>query len=632
MTQDMWITLAILLVAIVLFVTEWLRLDVVALGVVVALTLTNILTPGEAIAGFSSTAVILIAALFIVGGAVFQTGLAGLIGRRILKIAGTGELRLTFVLMMAVILLSGFMSNTGVVAVMMPAIISLAASAKLSPSKLLIPLAFASSLGGATTLIGTPPNIIVAEAVREAARTAPGLSEFEFFTFTPIALVLIVVGVAYMMLVGRRLLPERQPQTEDEATAFQMTTPGELLKQYQLPDNLFRLRVRSKSPLIDQTVADSRLGEDFDVNVLEVARHEPPRTLAQFAGQKIVMQSEREDLMYPAPDMVLQRDDVLIAQGEGNDVGRAAAHWNLAIQPTSDEDHAKLVSREVGIAEVVIPPRSTLIGKTLVDTQFGSAYRLTVLNMKRPDHEDKLDLKSTRLAFGDTLLVQGEWRDILRLKKNSRDFLVIGETDQLNGSLNRQKAPLVAIALAGMLFMLVTGIVPAVIGAMIAALFVVLTGCLTMDEAYDAIDWKSLVLIAGMLPMSTALESVGLVDMVANGLTESLGMLGPLAVMAGLFVLTAGFTQVLSNTATAVLLAPIALTSAQAMDVAPYAFLMAVAMAASMAFASPVASPVNTLVMGAGQYRFADYLKVGVPLMVVTFIASMIALPILFPF
>lgn len=627
MTPDMWLTLAILAIAIVLFITEKLRVDVVALGVVVALLVTGILDTSEALAGFSSTAVILIIALFIVGGAVFQTGLANRIGDSILRIAGTSELRLLVTIMVAVSAMSGFISSTGVVALMLPAIMSLARTTKIPPSRLLIPLAFGSLLGGATTLIGTPPNIIINDVLMADAN----YTGFSFFDFTPIALLLIVTSILFMALFGRRLLPDRRPPQDEQ----QMETPTELLESYRLPDNIYKIRVRKASPLIDKTISETGMGHDYNINILEISRPAPPRTVARFGEQELVVQSKQNIPVHPRPDTVLQRDDILLVRGEGNDVGRAAATLHLAIQPRNSHDYESLISQEVGVAELVLPPRSSLIDKTLMDVRFGTTYRLTVLDVRRPDQKEPLDLKNTKLRLGDTLLVQGRWKDILALKKQRRDFIIIGETDLAQFTLNFGKAPIALLILFGMLVLLVTGDsigISATTAALLAALATVLTGCLSMDEAYESIDWKSVVLIAGMLPMSTALTKVGLVDMIANGVTGALGGLGPLAVMAAFFLLTALLTQVLSNTATTVLLAPIALAAAMSLGVEPHAFLLSVAFAASMAFASPIASPVNTLVMGPGNYRFSDYFRVGIPMVILAFIVTMIALPILWPF
>ncbi|MCB9422445.1 MAG: SLC13 family permease [Ardenticatenaceae bacterium] len=626
MTLEMWLVLGILITAIVLFVTELLRVDIVALGVVVVLMVSGVLTTAEALSGFSNSAVLTIAALFIVGGAVLQTGLAGMIGRRILAVAGTNERWLTVVLMGAVALLSSFMSDTGTVAVLLPAVIILTRSADIAPSKLLIPLAFGSLLGGAMTLIGTPPNIIVSDLLREN-----GLRPFQFFSYTPIGFILVVVGILFMLFIGRRILPNRKAVVEGQ----RMTTPKELVEMYRLPDNLFRLRVRRGSGLVGQTLAYSKLRQDFAVTVLKIMRSAEPRPAAiSLVGRGEVGNGRdaKAEPIIPSIDTIIELDDVLIVQGEGDDVAHAAAHWNLGVQPPKPKDEKALLSREVGVAEVLLPPRSDLVGKTLVDSKFGSRYKLTVLGLNRPQTSHKLDLKSTVLQFGDTLLVQGAWTDILALKQQRRDFIVMGQPESMIGAPNQGKARIALVVLLGMLVLMIGDFLPLAAASMLAALAMILTGCLTMDEAYQSINWPSIVLVAGMLPMSVALEKVGLVDAAASGIIGVIGGLGPIAVLAGLFLLTSIFTQVLSNTATTVIVAPIALAAAQTLGIQPYAFLMAVAIAASMAFATPVASPVNTLVMGAGDYRFGDYIKVGVPMILLTLVVSVLLLPLLFPF
>ncbi len=627
MSIEAWLVLGILIVAVVFFVTEWLRVDVVALGVVVALMLTGSLSTAEALAGFSNTAVLTIAALFIVGGAVLQTGLAGMIGRRVLQVAGSGQLRLTLVLMIAVALMSSFMSDTGTVAVLLPAVVILARSAKIPSSKLLIPLAYGSLLGGATTLIGTPPNIIVSDLLREN-----GLEPFSFFSYTPMGVTLIVLGIGYMALLGRRLLPDRRVQVDTQS----FKSPEELVDLYRLPDNLYRLRVRRASDLVGKTLAEAQLRKQFGVTVLDILRREEPRPVLQLVWGR-QRESERplppRVSISPQPDTVFELDDVLMVQGETEAITQMAARWNLGVRPArEDEDASVLLNEEVGVAEVLIPPRSSLVGKTLVDARFGSIYKLTVLGLSGPGSKGKLDMKSTPLRFGDILLVQGSWKQIAELKRQRRDFVVMGQPESMMGAPNRQKSAVALVILLGMVAVLVADLLPIATASLLAALLMVLTGCLTMDDAYRAIDWKSIVLVAGMLPMSTALERVGLVDLAARGLVDTLGQIDALAVLAGLFLLTSLFTQVLSNTATTVVIAPIALAAANNLSITPHAFLMSVALAASMAFATPVASPVNTLVMGAGDYRFGDYIKVGVPLIFVTLIAAVLLLPLLFPF
>lgn len=629
MTGDMWIAVFILFAAIFLFVTEWLRVDVVALGVVVSLMLTGILTSSEAIAGFSSTAVLTIVSLFIVGGAVLHTGLAALIGQRILRVAGTDETRLIIVIMLAVALLSGFMSDTGTVAVLLPAIIALARSARISPSKLLIPLSFGALLGGAMTLIGTPPNIIVSDLLREEnLRLGQDLYDpFQFFSYTPLGILLLLTGVGFMLVAGKKLLPDRMPIIDID----EFDSPHHLVHHYHLADQIHFLRIEHTSPLIAQSLAESRIRHNYGVTVIEILRQQE-RAVAQFAGQRLVLQSDTSDHVYPTPQSHFHVEDVIVIQGEIDSVEQLAEDYHLSILPEPLNGTEALVNRQVGVAEVLLPPRSRLIGKCLPEAQFAAAYNLNVLGITRPGEAKPLNLKDTPLEFGDMLLVQGFWQNIHALKKNRKDLVVMGEPENMVDAMNIGKAPIAAMVLIGMLILMVFEIVPLVTASMLAGLAMVLTGCLTMDEAYDAIDWKSIVLIAGMLPMATALEKVGLVSLIADWATTSLGNSGPIVILAGLFLLTSLFTQVLSNTATAVLVAPIALATAQELGIQPYAFLMGVAVAASMAFASPVASPVNTLVLGAGNYRFSDFIKVGAPLILLMMIVSIVVLPILFPF
>ncbi|MCA9999174.1 MAG: anion permease, partial [Anaerolineales bacterium] len=436
---------------------------------------------------------------------------------------------------------------------------------------------------------------------------------------------LAAIGIGFMLFVGRRILPDRRLAVEKQVVA----TPKELVDVYRLPENLLRLRVRRGSGLIGRNVFESGLREQFGVTVLKIMR--PPQ-LTELVGNGRNQTQPKDTALMPDKDVAIQRNDVLIVQGEGGPVNQAAVHWNLAVQPPKPKDAKSLLSREVGVAELLLPPRSSLLGKTLAEIRFGTTYRLTVLAISRPGKSQKLDLKTTQLEFGDTLVVQGRWQDISRLRDFRRDFVVMGEPESEINRPPRSKARWAAAIMLGMLALMVGEFVPLVAASMVAALLVVLTGCLTMEKAYDAIDWKSIVLIAGMLPMSTALEKVGLVNLIATGFVDTLGGISPLAVMIGLFLLTSIFTQVLSNTATTVVIAPIALVAAQTLGIQPQAFLMAVAIAASMAFASPVASPTNTLVMGAGNYRFSDYVKVGVPLIFLMLLAVSLLLPLIFPF
>lgn len=637
MTFEMWFTVAVLVAAIFLFVTEWLRVDVVAFTVLVALMMSGVLTTKEALAGFSNSVVLTILALFIVGGAVLQTGLASMLGERILKIAGTNETRLMMTIMLAVALLSGFMSDTGTVAVLLPAVIAVARTAKIGAGKLLMPLSIGALVGGAMTLIGTPPNIYVSDLLRENGEQA-----FSFFSYTPVGIFLLIGAAIFMLLVGRHLLPNSKP--EEDTTRYG-DKPNELLEIY-LAKNIEHGRVSSQSPLIGKSVAESGFHHKYNIMLVEILRPKPDQSLVALGGQKLVVKSDTYDSLLPSAETSLQRDDILVLQGDAAQIEAAKQAFVLKAD-YPNEVKESLINDRFGIAEVILRPRSRLVGKTLKEARFGSVYHLTVLDIARPGVDRKIDVQTERLQYGDTLLVQGYWQDILGLRKKPHDFILMGDPEETVQFFNRKRAPIAGVVLFAMLVAFVFGedllarmlnnpnlseTINAASISMTAALAMILTGCISMDEAYEAIDWKSIILIAGMIPMSTALQKVGLAELVANGVTYSLGAYGPYAIMAGLFLITSLLTQVTSNTATTVILAPIGYAIALQYGVRPQAFVMTVAIAASMAFATPVASPVNTLVMGAGSYKFRDYLKIGIPLIFVMLIITLIGVPIMFPF
>lgn len=618
---ESWITLGLFFATIVFFLTEWLEVDLVALGLVLGLMITGILTPDEALAGFSSPIVIAIAALFIVGGAVMETGLADSISSGIIRFAGKSRFRLLVLIMGTVALLSGFISDTGTVAVMAPAIISISRKKGINPSKLLIPLSFGSLLGGAMTLIGTPPNIIVSDLL-----AVNGFETFQFFDYTPIGLILLVVGILYMALTSSWLLPDHQ----SSKSLQRVDSPEELMEVYKLPENLYRLRIRTGSPLVGITILQSELGNTYNINVLEIipAVQNRPRSLIADLG---LLPEENKEQGQSTINHSLQPNDILICQGKLNDISHASAALRLGVQPAEAEDQKSLVNDEVGLAEVLLPPRSRILGKTLVSSRFGSLYQLTVLGINRPGQESSMPLKDTTLQFGDTLFVQGPWKNIHALADQRRDFVVVGQPEDLKGAPPRSKMVLAGLILAAMIISLVTGWLPLATTALLAAFLMVISGCLNMRQAYNSVEWKSVILIAGMLPMTTALQKVGLVQTGAEWIASSLGGWGPIPVLGSLFLITSVFTQVISNTATTVLIAPIALSLAVKLGYQPQAFLMTVALAASTAYATPVASSVNTLVMGAGNYRFKDFARVGIPLIFISMVITILLLPLLFP-
>jgi di/tricarboxylate transporter len=425
---DIWIVLGILVGAIVLFITEWLSVDLVALGVVLGLMVFGVLSPDDALAGFSSPIVITVAALFIVGGAVMETGLADIISSKIGMFAGKSNFRLLILIMGTVALLSGFISDTGTVAVMAPAIINISRKKNINPSKLLIPLSFGSLLGGAMTLIGTPPNIVVSDLLMEN-----GFSSFSFFDFTPIGLVLLITGIIFIVLTSRWLLPDHQSTTELQ----RIDSPEELVEVYKLPEDLYRLRVREGSPLQGKNLSESNLRSNYEVTVLEILRTSESQTQKEKSDR--ILGNITPSGIKTSAESVIQVNDILICQGRINDITHAAAVLQLGVQPAEAADQKSLVNNEVGVAEILLPPRSRLIGKSLIETRFGSLYQLTVLGINRPAIDQPLSLKDTKLQFGDTLFVQGPWKNIHALTYQRRDFVVIGQPETLKGTPSRSK-------------------------------------------------------------------------------------------------------------------------------------------------------------------------------------------------
>ena len=607
MTGEILFVFALLLVTIILFVSGLFRLDVVAIMVILALILSGQLSPTAALAGFGDPLVLLIAGLFVVGEALFRTGVAYAIGDWLMRVAGTSENRLMVLLMLVVAGLSAFMSSTGAVAIFIPVALNLAAKAGTSPSRLMMPLAFASLIGGMLTLIGTPPNLVVSTQL-----TKEGLESFGFFDFTPIGLLILLVGIAYIMLWGRRSLPREEVV---EGARKDRLSLRDLAEIYNITNQLHRLRIWAGSPLEGKNVGQAMLRTRYNVTVLGVER-----------------QQRRTKTVKPALiGTEFRAGDVIYAVGTVEEIDRLLKAEELE-RLEIGEGQGKVAAQELGLVEVLLAPRSELIGKTLSESRFRERYGLSVLAVLRQGEPLQKELLETPLAFGDSLLMGGGWTQIDLLQGKQKDFLVLNLPKEMSEvAPNRSKAPWALAVTCGMMLLMTFKLVDAVTAVLLAALAMVLVGCVNMKEAYRSVNWESLVLIAGMLPMATVLEKTGGVELIVDGLTESLGAVGPIALMGGLFIITSVFSQFISNTATTVLVAPIAVGAAMEAGVSIYPFLMTVALAASTAFSTPVASPVNTLVLGPGGYRFNDFVKLGVPLQVLAMVVTLLLVPLLFP-
>ena len=601
MTAEIAYMLVILAITILLFVTEWLRVDVVSLLVLLALLITGLITPEAAFSGFSSPAVLTVWAVFIVSGGLFHTGVANLLGDRLLKIAGSSPRRLVGLIMATVGVMSGVMNNVGATAVLMPAVVSISRKARVSASKLLMPLAFGSLLGGMTTLIGTPPNILVSDVLSQA-----GYEPFSLLDFAPIGLVALVLGVIYMALIGLRRLPE---QTAVEM----MASTGEhvdLVDSYRLGERLFRARIPAGSRLVGQRLAESGLREEFELTVIGLERR-----------GKLSLGLDK--------DTILQRGDVLLIEGMVDNLVWAEATGWVDVQPEVGVEDHDLQSEVVGIAEVLLSPRSGLVGKTLAEILFREKYSLTVLAILRDGRPRRTGLVDLPLRFGDTLLVQGP-RQKIRILQREPDFVVMGDVE-VAPMVRARRAPVAIGLLVLMLVPVIAGWLPIAASALLAGILMVITGCLTMDEAYQSIEWKAVFLVAGTLPLGIAMQETGTAEYLAGFLVDTLGGLHPLALLAGFFILTNLLTQFMSNAASTMLIAPIAIGAAQQIGSEPYALLMTVAVAASAGFLTPVAHQSNVLVMGPGGYRFGDYFKSGLPLDLLTFVVTVLIVPLIWP-
>ena len=780
MTFDIALVLSLLAAAVVLFVVEKPRSDVVALLLLGSLAITGLLEPREALSGFSNPAVVTVWAVFILSGGLSRTGVANLVGGQVLKLAGGGEVRLMVLIMLVAAVLSAFMNNVGACALLLPVVLNLCRKTGTPPSKLLIPLSFSSLLGGMLTLIGTPPNILTAEAVQ-----ARGLGELGLFDFTPVGGAVVVAGILYMTTIGRRLLPDRDLPRDAR-------TGADLRSAFGLHKRLLILHLTDDSPLAGRSLADCRISSALGLTVIGIIRDgrtslaPPPdavlrpddrllvegRTtrleelrespgfdqgetaltmgravagevgmvaveilasseflgkslrqldfrhrvggavvvaiarsgedgvllnriddLALEAGDTLIMQAsfaelgrlvedggvtavdlepsqmaaierelmrlevpedsmlvgrtlsdsglaeafglllltltrEGETVPRPGPDQTFQAGDLLVVKGNPEDLEIMRGLQALEVERKADRDVAALESARVGLAVVAISPTAGIARSSLRDLHFREKYGLTVLAVWRQGRVVRTNLATERLMFGDALLMHGP-RSRLRLLSQEADFLVL--TEGAAEPPDTSKAPIAIAIMGAVIGATVAGLQPIYIAAPFGAALMILFGCLKVEHAYREIEWRAVFLIAGMLPMGLAMQKTGAALFIADLVVSTVGDLGPRAILAGLFLLAMAGAQVMPTAATALLLAPIAIDTAQQVDVSPLSLAMAVAVGASTAFISPVTHPANVLVMGPGGYRFVDYVKVGVGLAVVTFAVVVLVIPVAWP-
>jgi len=782
MTFEIGLVLGILAISLILFVSEVIRMDLVALLVLSALAVTGLVSTSAAFAGFSNSAVITVWAMFILSEGLTRTGIADIIGRQVMRLAGRREIAMIVVIMVTAAVLSAFMNNIGVAALMLPVVIEVARRTRISPSRLLMPLAYATLLGGLMTQIGTPPNLLISEVMAQN-----GYEPFGLFDFTPLGGVIMVVGVVFVALVGRFMLPKRK------SDRGRHQSQRSLRNRYKLQERTFLLRVPMDSILVGKTLSDTRIGSSTGLIILALIRFGRSETLPsrqtvlrggdgvlvqgrvdQFrelqrwsdlviereapvlksmvaakvgyaevtltegspligelirhagfrsrfnvsvvgvyrrntyrltnlayvplrAGDRLLVQGEVEDIedldrfadfddarpladealleqyntdermfvvrlpkyselaeatlaksrladvfdfrvvaifrdgqlkVMPRGSEVLEGGDLLLIEGQHEDLDVLRGLQELEVETKVAPNLGALESERLTLLDATLDPRSSLAGRTVGELNFRERYGIELAGIWREGGPIGVDLAKERLQIGDALLMLGP-HDRLQLLSDDSDFLILTPLGQ--APPDTQRAPLAAFIMLAVVLSVMAGYAPIAVAAVVGGSIMVLTGCLTMEQAYRAIDWRAIFLIAGMLPLGTAMQDTGAASYLAGQVMLLLGDMGPWPVIAGLYVLTAMATMIIPTAALVVLMSPIVLSAMADMGYSPETAMMAVAMAASASFTSPISHPANILVMGPGGYRFVDYIKVGVPLTIVVFITVMVLLPILWP-
>ncbi len=610
----MLITIITLVLAAAGFVWGRIRADVVALLALLILTLFGILTTQEALSGFSNPIVIMMVGLFVVGGAIFNTGLAKMVGARLSHLGNGSPTRLFLVVVLATGLIGGFVSNTGTVALMLPIVVSMAASAGASASRFLMPIAFASSIGGMLTLIGTPPNLVIAEAWEEFSG-----EPLTMFSFLPTGLICLAAGTLLLIPFSKMLSGNRK---KNAGSSKENRTLTDIVEEYNLNHDLWRVDVPASSPISGLSLGALALRANYGLDVLE---------LRVVEGKGLLKNVSQEA---PSASSVIEGGNILFIRGPRDSVDRFVSDYHLHIADDNDESRRHLDFYDIGLAEIVVLPNSGILKETIAELDFRNRYNVNILGVRRGGEYITENLGDRKVAKGDVLLVQGTWDAIERISSNTRDWVVLGEPENQASKVTiNYKAPVAAVIMLAMIAALVFSNIPAVFIVLTAGVMMMLTGCFrTVADAYKTINWESIVLIAAMMPMSFALEKTGVSEIVSVSLVEALGSVGPHWLMAGIYFTTSLLTLFISNTATSVLMAPIAVQSAVAYGVSPLPMLFAVTFAASLCFMSPFSTPPNALVMPAGQYTFMDYVKVGAPLQLLLGILMIFVIPLFFPF
>ncbi len=612
----MYIMLIIFVITISLFIWGKYPPDVVALLSMLSLFLTGILNITETFSGFSNATVIMIAALFIIGEGLAQTGWTALAGNKFIQWAGKSVPKLLVIVTLGSGILSGFVSNTGTVATLLPVTISAAWNIGTLPSKLLMPVAFGSNTGGLLTLTGTPPNIIASNALIEQ-----GFSGFSFFEFALIGLPLLIISILYFRYFGYKILPNYKTRNRPVNIDSEL---HKWIEAYRVDQNYFRLRVRSISPLLGTKIKAWDFENTYKVSIIRLKRRHPN-----------LLKKTPPFIEFPQEDTEFMYHDIITVKGETEAINKIMIDFRLGLwrlDPIEEELKNNLINQEVGMAEVIVTPKSLFVGRKIKVGDYFERFNIQLLGASR--NNEPLQDKEIIVRAGDAFLIRGTWQDIGELKELYENLVICGSPEGMAKNVENL-TPKSYIALGTLLLMiilLVFKIVPGAIAALVCAGIILITGCVPISKAYKGISWTSVVMIAAMIPMGTALQKTGAAQMAADSLVTYLGAIHPVALLGGIFLLTTIFSQFINNSATAVLMAPIAILAATSLGISPKPIMIAVAISASTAFLTPIGTTTNAMVLSAGGYKFLDYVKVGTPLLILFFATTLFLVPILWPF
>ena len=582
----------VLLLAVILFVTEKISVDLVALLIMAILLVSRILTPGEGLAGFSNTATITVASMFIISAGLFKTGAVNFLGSFVNHIFKQNFWVAMIAVMVLVGVLSAFINNTPIIAIFLPILLGVAKETKISASKLLMPVSFASMLGGVCTLIGTSTNILVSSIAEEK-----GLPAFTMFEFLPLGLAMFIVGTVYMLIIGIRLIPERRGESD-------------LTKTFSLEEYLTEVVLQNHSSSVGKTIKDAPLTSDLDVLILEIRR-------------------EDELINLPTADVVLQADDRLKIRVDVEKIRALQKREGVKLKPQAKWGDESVTSEDYKLVEAVVAPHATFAGESLQEINFRERYGTTVLAIRQHGKILREKISDTKLRGGDTLLIEANKNRIASLKLDN-DFIIVSETETVK--FRNDKVVITLLTVAGVILSASLGFLPIVVASVVGAILLIVFRCILLDEVYQAIDWKIIFLLAGVLSLGTALEKTGAAEKVSTTILSSFGSFGPVLLISVFYLLTLILTEMISNNASAALIAPIAIATAASLGVSPVPFLVAVTFAASASFMTPVGYQTNTMIYGPGRYKFFDFVKVGTPLNIILWITASLLIPVLWKF